>query len=142
MDQNYYGFTMEQCLVSEEVRRSERESWFRGSENSLHRFELAVLIDQMWVTGEEALLQLRSGGQGDLPAEQHLLQAISLCRERYGRLAEDARSDPEGLQAKFWANETTGRYGVFTYSNFKNHQAFFSSFWDAVILCFLNAKRR
>jgi hypothetical protein len=52
--------------------------WFRGSENSLHRFELTVLIDgQMWVTGEEALLQLRYGGQGDLPAEQHLLQAIS-----------------------------------------------------------------
>jgi hypothetical protein len=62
---------------------------------AMHRFELAV-------TGEEApLLQLRNGGQGDLQAEKHLLKAISLCRERYKRLADDARLGPEGLQAKF-----------------------------------------
>jgi hypothetical protein len=101
MDQNYHNFTMEQCVASKEVRRLERETWYRDSANSLHRFELAVLIDQMWVTGEKALLQLRSGGQEGIPAEQHLLQAISLCRARYRWLAEDARLDPECLQAQF-----------------------------------------
>jgi hypothetical protein len=64
MDQNYHNFTMEQCLASKEVRRLEREAWCRGSENSLHRFELAVLIDQMWVTGgksSSAAAQRRTG---------------------------------------------------------------------------------
>jgi hypothetical protein len=37
----------EQCFANKEVRRVEREAWFRGSENSLHRFELTVLINQM-----------------------------------------------------------------------------------------------
>ncbi len=91
MDQIYHNFTMEQSSVLLTMRLG---GWRPGfvAVRTVHRFELAVLIDdQMWVTGEEAVLQLRNGGQGDMPAEQHLLQAISLCRERYRRLAEDAR---------------------------------------------------